>query len=1199
MRLTAFHIEKYGNLESLSLALDPRPGVINLVAAPNGTGKSVLRQAFADLLFGVPGQTPMGFRFGYPAMRLRAEAVGPDGPVRFGRRKGSGNTLLDDAGAPLPPAVLDRLLGGMDRAGLERLFALDTAGLREGGRRLLATGGALADALLSGAGGVRSATELRGTLLRERDERAPERRVASRPFYAALDTWTGARKRLRDGSLHPNDRARQEAALDDARAALDSARAAEAGASQALRRLERVRRTASFLDGLDGIAAWMEAHPGAPVLPPGLATRLGDAVAERDRADLVLAGLRARRDETAQRAAAERPDERLIAHAAQVEALEREAGVAAQAARDLPGCRAELDRLAHAVAATLHGLGEDGRPWQDAAALVPPSPARAAGRRLAKQHTELAAGLAGLPGRLAELRAQAGSGVLPDAPDAAPLAALAADIRAEGAPGPRLAAAGLAAATADAAAAAALAAVPGWTGDCAALAAMAPPPLALLEALDGAAGTAARALRDAGARTAAARARAERAAEAASAAADLPDEAAVAAARRHRDAGWHLVFRQAFTADPPGADAIAAWAGGTPLPLAYEQAAAAADHAADRCVAEAEAVERAALLRRDLVAAEAERDAVLDAERAARAGHDVAAAAWAEAARPLGLPGAAPLAAARDILARRAAALDAAAAARAAAAAHDALRGQHAAWAVQLETLLNSHAAPGGTAPVPGDADLPALLRAADLAVRAAAEAREARAVADAQQRAAREALLAAEREQATLLVRQDAWRAEWAAAAAKLGRGADEAPDTLADALVLLDRLEGEAREAAEMQLRVSQMGDRIAGFAGQATAAAALLAPDLAGAAPDAALHGLRRRLDAAAAGAAVRDGLLAAVQDLDRRVATAEAGQAVASETLAAVLRDAGAEDVAGARARIALAEARAAQEAEQARLRAALLQASDGLTPAELRAEARAEGPEVQEAAGQARRDQEGALARAQEAAARAARLEHDLALDAGDAAAVQAAHDEAAAAASLSQVLDDALVAAVAAALLDQGLAAVEAAGDTPLVQRIGTAFRTLTAGAYSGVALRPDERGEPRLVALERAHPAEPRVVAELSEGTQDQLFLALRLVSIGDHVAARPPLPFLGDDILQSFDDARALAAMHALLDLSRHTQVVLLTHHEHLLALAGSLPPGSVHVQRMAAQPAAGARPAPGHDSREDNDSAAARPGPAAAIA
>jgi uncharacterized protein YhaN len=1160
MRLTRLHIERYGNLENTRLALDPAPGVVNLVVAPNGTGKSVLRQAFSDLLFGVPGQTPMGFRYGYPAMRLRAEALGPDGPVAFGRRKGLGNTLVGADDAPLPPALLDRLLGGVDRAGLERLFALDTAGLRRGGRQLLETGGALADALLSGAGGMRSATDLRAALLHERDEQAPERKTASRPFYQALQGWTDARKRLRDDTLRPEDRARREAELATARQALHAANAAEVQAATELTKLERIRRTRPLLAQLAAAQGWLAAHPDAPVLPDGLAGHLAAAVAEAQQTTLLQADLRRRQADAGQRAAADPPDERMLAHAALVEHLEREAGVAAQAALDLPGCLAELDRLDAAAAATLRELGAPA--GNDAAALVPPGLARTAARRLIARHRDAVGPLAALPAGIAALEQQVAV-PLPPVVDAAPLAALVLEVRADGAPGPRLADAALAAETARAAAMQAAAhAPPGLSGP-------APQPLDVFDALDAALRSADQAMREAATRLAAAvDAAAARARDVAGLDPDLPDATAVADARRHRDAGWHLVFRRAFTDDPPDPDALAAWAGPVPLPLAYEQATAAADAAADRRVRDAGQVERAALLRQALATSDAELAQARQAEAAAYAAQAAAREDWAAAVQPLGLPGTARMGAVRDVLARRAEALAAERAAAVAAAAHAGLLARHLAWSSQVAALLDQP-----------DAPLPALLRAADLALHAAAQAGQARAVAEAGQRRAQEQLATARAERARLDAELDAWRMEWTAAMAALGRPLEEAPETANDALQLLDRLEGEARRAADMRQRVDDMQARIGSFAKEAAAAALLLAPglvapnlvapDLDGAPPQDAVRALRGRLDAAAKAAAVRDDQRRTLLKLDEECAAAARAEAAATLALQAVLAAAGAGDPAEAEARILLSSQRAAQAALRDRLAAEMLAASDGLPAEQVRAEADAADPDgLPAATAQARRDQEAAGARAQAAAAAATRLADELQQDAGTAAAVQAAHDEAASAARLGRVLEDALLAHAAAALLAAGLAAVEAQGDTPLVARIGAAFQALTAGAYTGVALRPDDKGEPRLAALERAHPAEPRAITELSEGTQDQLFLALRLVSIEDHVAARPSLPFLGDDILQSFDDARAAAVLRSLVALSRHTQVVLLTHHEHLLGLAGALRPGSVHVQRMTCQ-------------------------------
>src|ERR1700733_9702458 len=99
MRLRRLLIEQYGNFEHVELALAAQPGCINLIVAPNGAGKSVLRQAFHDLLFGIPAQSKMRFRYDYAGMHLHADAVTQAGEdLAFGWKRKPGRVFADDAG---------------------------------------------------------------------------------------------------------------------------------------------------------------------------------------------------------------------------------------------------------------------------------------------------------------------------------------------------------------------------------------------------------------------------------------------------------------------------------------------------------------------------------------------------------------------------------------------------------------------------------------------------------------------------------------------------------------------------------------------------------------------------------------------------------------------------------------------------------------------------------------------------------------------------------------------------------------------------------------------------------------------------------------------------------------------------------------------------------------------------------------------
>jgi uncharacterized protein YhaN len=72
-----------------------------------------------------------------------------------------------------------------------------------------------------------------------------------------------------------------------------------------------------------------------------------------------------------------------------------------------------------------------------------------------------------------------------------------------------------------------------------------------------------------------------------------------------------------------------------------------------------------------------------------------------------------------------------------------------------------------------------------------------------------------------------------------------------------------------------------------------------------------------------------------------------------------------------------------------------------------------------------------------------------------------------------------------------------------------------------------------------------------LSDGTRDQLYLALRLAAIEHHVQTVAPCPVIFDDILINSDDSRATAALRVIGELARRTQVLFFTHHRRLADL------------------------------------------------
>lgn len=76
--------------------------------------------------------------------------------------------------------------------------------------------------------------------------------------------------------------------------------------------------------------------------------------------------------------------------------------------------------------------------------------------------------------------------------------------------------------------------------------------------------------------------------------------------------------------------------------------------------------------------------------------------------------------------------------------------------------------------------------------------------------------------------------------------------------------------------------------------------------------------------------------------------------------------------------------------------------------------------------------------------------------------------------------------------------------------------------------------------------------VAGMSEGSRDQLYLALRLSALELQIDQGLSMPLIADDLFINFDDVRTAVGLQVLGELSRRMQINFLTHHDHLVPLA-----------------------------------------------
>jgi len=124
-----------------------------------------------------------------------------------------------------------------------------------------------------------------------------------------------------------------------------------------------------------------------------------------------------------------------------------------------------------------------------------------------------------------------------------------------------------------------------------------------------------------------------------------------------------------------------------------------------------------------------------------------------------------------------------------------------------------------------------------------------------------------------------------------------------------------------------------------------------------------------------------------------------------------------------------------------------------------------------------------------------------------------------------------------------------------MMERASDAFRTVSRGAYQRLGTQPERDAE---VLVGIAADGSSKLAPDMSKGTRFQLYLALRVAGYFEFARMRPPVPFVSDDIMETFDDFRAEEAFRLFAQMAEVGQVIYLTHHRHLCDIARAVAPG-----------------------------------------
>jgi len=105
-------------------------------------------------------------------------------------------------------------------------------------------------------------------------------------------------------------------------------------------------------------------------------------------------------------------------------------------------------------------------------------------------------------------------------------------------------------------------------------------------------------------------------------------------------------------------------------------------------------------------------------------------------------------------------------------------------------------------------------------------------------------------------------------------------------------------------------------------------------------------------------------------------------------------------------------------------------------------------------------------------------------------------------------------------------------------------FSKITNGTYSHI-IKPIDSED---ILVEDAH-HKRKAVQEMSRGTLEQLYLAMRFGLIDEYESRSEPLPAVLDDVFVNFDDERVETLIEVLNQFGEQRQVIVLTCHQRSL--------------------------------------------------
>jgi len=1138
MRFCELELVRYARFENCRLNFRQGTPDFHIVFGPNEAGKSTTLAAISDLLFGFPARTDYAFRFDMPLLRVGAVLEEDGRRFAFRRKKGNKGTVLSADDRPIDEQPLIAMLHGQER-NLYRLgWSLDHHRLREGGKAIVDASDDLGRALFAAGSGLTGIAEVLSAINKEADAIWGARASDKRAYSRAERTYTDSARQLRDAQLRPTEWKNARTDLETIESSLSEQECLHSEQLKTQRQLERLRRVLAPVRQHEELRKVLH-EMQTVLLPQGLEADAANALAEAGEAERMRAIAAGMLEERQHALSQLRIDLAVLGAREEIDALPGAHGAVQKGSNDLARLNVRLEASRGRITAirTDLGLGDGAEPG------ATPLPSRLIIeelRGLSAERVKIETALNGLQATVTQWqqRRERFSGELSELIPPPQLDGLAAAVSAAERLGDieeTCERQTTAAARVQRESEIAFERLQPWSGKGETLARLILPDN---DAIDIARATIERA-----------NAEEEQAGRDAAGFAQEREQLtlqvhelaevgqavsaeALASAREDRDADWQTLKTRIVAPQPVSESEMAPFESAMQKTdtLADLRFALAKDSAQ---LSQIEAQQRQLALKID--------QAGKRCEAAARA-KAAACATWQKQLSARGLP---TIAAAefRDWAQRRQIALEWTEATRQAEAeaANSTKRRDEAGTALK--------AALGGDVSAEEKKTLTALMDEARRRVKAGDALRAqindlTRKLSD-----AGEQLQAARQDLAAQEAQVSPWRLRWDQAMAQTGLVFS--PEASEARLSLLEELRNETTGVSELQHRIDAIIGDTTSFEVRVTELAQRMNEDIQGRHTDELLDVLRRRLESAKAAASRQADLQREAKSHASALREAETRLQATDAALADLRQLTGAKDRITAAEALEASRSRRAMENSMRELEAQIAGLSDGVALDDLVGPCHEADPDTLADQVKAAQERINALeSEIRQTSSRQALAKQNFESMNSGQLAIEASASMQEARAEMAAQAEIYLLRRTQYLMLRWAMERYRERQQNPLLARATELFRTLTCGRYHDLRIDYDSPS-PRLLGLSEDGESAVGVEA-MSDGTVDQLYLALRIAAIEQALRSGVRMPFLADDLFINFDNDRARAGFQLLADLARSTQVLFFTHHSHLVDLA-----------------------------------------------